>query len=171
MKLKNIFVFTISLAFVLVSASSLLAQEKKIDKKDLPKAVINRFQKSYPKATIKGTSMEKEHGKTYYEIESMDNGLRKDILYTKSGKVAETEETLASNNIPDFVKSPVMKKYPECEINRAEKVSSGKTVSYELVIKQGEQKHAVVLDSKGNITKVEKMKKENEAVKEKEDND
>ena len=93
----------------------------------------------------------------------------------KEGKVEEIEETLASNDIPDFVKNSVMQKYPDCEINRAEKVKSGKKISYELVVKSGMQRHEVVLDSKGNIQKVEKMKKENEEKEgkenEKEDND
>ena len=175
MKLKNIFVFIISLAFVFLSSSSSFAQEKKMNKKELPKAVLNAFQKSYPNAEIKGASIEKEHERTYYEIESMEGTQRRDLLYTKSGKIAEIEETLALNDIPDFVKSSVMKKYPECEINRAEKVSSGKTISYELVVKQRDHKHELVLDSKGNIKKVEKMKKENEEKEgkeiEKEDND
>lgn len=51
MKSKIIFVFIISLAFVL--AGSLSAQEKKIDKKNLPIAVLNSFQNSYPDAAIK----------------------------------------------------------------------------------------------------------------------
>ncbi len=161
MKLKNIFVFSVSLVFVLLSASLLFAQEKKIDKKDLPKDVLTSFQKSYPNATIKGTSIEKEHGKTYYEIESLDGSRHRDLLYTKTGKVAEVEETLASNDIPDFVKSSVMKKYPNCEINKVEKVTSGSKINYELVVKQGEQKQEVVLDSKGNIKKMEKMEKKN----------
>ncbi len=175
MKSNNIFVFIISLVFILLSTGSLSAQEKKIDKNDLPKAVLNTFQKKYPDAVIKGTSIEKENGKTYYEIESIDGSRRRDLLYTKSGKVAEIEETLASNDIPDFVKSSVMKKYPNCEINKAEKITSGKRISYELVVKQGIQKQEIVLDSKGNIKKMEKMKKENEEKEgkenEKEDND
>ncbi len=81
------------MAFILVSTDSSFAQEKKIDKNDLPKAVLNAFQKRYPNAAIKGTSIEKENGKTYYEIESIDGTRRRDLLYTKSGKVAEIEET------------------------------------------------------------------------------
>ncbi|MEJ2617840.1 MAG: PepSY-like domain-containing protein [Ignavibacteriaceae bacterium] len=168
MKSKNIFVFIITLAFVLFTAGSLSAQEKKIDKKELPAAVLNTFQNSYPDAAIKGTSIEKEKGKTYYEIESIEGTQRKDFLYTKEGKVAEIEETLALNNIPSFVKSSVMKKIPNCEINKAEKVTRDKYVTYELVVEHGMHKNEVVLDSKGNIQKVKKMKKENEEKQDKE---
>jgi hypothetical protein len=117
MKLRNIFILIISFAFALLT-SSMLAQEKTIEKKDLHEAVLTSFQKNYPNAEIKGTSTEKEHGKTYYEIESMDGSQRGDLLYAISGKVAEVEETLASNNIPEFVKSSVMKKYPNGEVTK-----------------------------------------------------
>lgn len=162
MKLKNIFVFVLFAAFILLSGNSIFAQEKKIDKKELPEAVLAAFQKSYPNAEIKGASVEKEHGKTYYEIESIEGSQHRDILYTKKGKVVEVEEALASANIPDFVKNTVMKKYPECEINKAEKMTEGTKIKYELVIKQGEQEQEVVLDAKGNIQKAEKMKMKNE---------
>lgn len=111
MKSKIIFVFIISLAFVL--AGSLSAQEKKIDKKNLPIAVLNSFQNSYPDAAIKSKSIEKENSKIYYE---MDN---------------------------------------------VEKVTRDKNISYEIVDKDGRQKNEIVLDSKGNIQKVKKIKKEN----------
>ncbi len=159
MNKKNIFAVIITSIFALLFITASFAQEKKIDKKDLPKAVLTSFQKSYPNAEIKGTSIEKEHGKTYYEIESMEGSQRRDLLYTKDGKVAEIEEAMASNDVPDFIKSSVMKKYPNCEISKAEKVTSGKKTNYELVVKQGNKKHEVVLDSKGNI---QKMKKKNE---------
>ncbi len=110
---SNILRYTV-IAFVSISITSIsIAQEKKIDKKDLPKAVVESFQKSYPNAVIKGTSTEKEHGKTYYEIESMDGTQGRDLLYTEDGKIAEIEEALAAENIPDFIKNSVMKKYPE----------------------------------------------------------
>lgn len=168
MKSKNIFVLIITLTFVLLSAGSISAQEKKIDEKELPATILNTFQKSYPNATIKDVSIEKEHGKTYYEIESIEGSNQRDLLFTKEGKVAEIEETLASNDIPDFVKNSIMKKYPNCKINKAEKVTSSKKISYELVVENRMQKTEVVLDSKGNIQKVKKMKKENEEKEDKE---
>jgi hypothetical protein len=162
MKLRNFFLLTVSLAFAVLSINTSFAQEKEIDKKDLPKDVLTSFQKSYPDATIKGAATEKEEGKTYYEIESTEGSIHRDILYTKEGKVVEVEESLTATEIPDLVKNSVMKEYPKCEINKAEKVTKAGKTNYELKITKGEQKYEVVLDSKGNIQKVEKMKKENE---------
>jgi Putative beta-lactamase-inhibitor-like, PepSY-like len=149
-------------AIVLISitiTSSSHAQEKKIDKKDLPKAVIESFQKKYPKAEIKGASIEKEQNKTYYEIESVDGIQDRDLLFTKDGEVIEIEEALETNNIPDVVKGSVMKKYPDGKIYKAEKLIKKDKVSFEVVVEHSRKKSEVVLDSKGNIKKVEKKKK------------
>ena len=169
-------VIAVLLAIIIISVTS-FAQEKKIDKKDLPKEVIESFQKAYPNAQIKGTSTEKENGITYYEIESMEGVQGRDLLYTFDGKVAEIEEAIALNAVPSFVKESIMKKYPKWEISKAEKVTKGGKYNYEVVVKQGSKQHEVVMDSKGNIKKMENMKKENEEKEgkendeEKEDND
>ncbi len=162
MKLKIIYISLSIISFSFLFTVSLLAQEKKIDKKDLPKEVLTSFQKSYPNAEIKGASIEKEQDKTYYEIESMDGKQGRDLLYTKDGKVVELEETLSSNDIPDVVKESVMKKYPEGKIQKTEKLTKKDKISYEVVVKYDGKKSEVVLDSKGNIQKIEKMKNESE---------
>jgi len=51
---------------------SVTAQEKKVAEKDVPKAVLAAFKSTYPNATVRGYSREKENGKVYYEIESME---------------------------------------------------------------------------------------------------
>ena len=171
MKLKSVSLFAISFAFVLLSINMSFAQEKKIEKKDLPSAVLSSFQKSYPNAEIKGTSMEKENGKTYYEIESMDGLQRRDLLYTKNGTVAEIEEKITSENLPEQVKNSVSKKYPDSEIKSAEKTTRNSKVTYELIVESKKGKAEVIVSPNGNIQKVEKMKKENEEKEGKENNE
>ena len=168
MNLKNIFQFGAITLMSIIITSSCFAQEKKIDKKNLPKAVVESFQKTYPNAVIKGTSTEKEHGKTYYEIESIDGTRGRDLLYAKDGKIAEIEEALAAENIPDFIKNSVMKKYPKSKIHKVEKLTKGNKISFEAVVEHDGKKSEVVLDSKGNIQKMGKMKKGNEEKEEKE---
>ncbi len=72
MKTRNFLIIIFSLLFSFAAVNNSFAQEKKISKNDLPDAVVKSFQAKYPKAEIKGTSVEKENGHTYYEIESMD---------------------------------------------------------------------------------------------------
>jgi len=64
-------------------------ENKAPDLKILPAAVLDAFKTAYPKAVIKGTSKETEKGVTYYEIESVDGKLNRDLLYTADGKAAE----------------------------------------------------------------------------------
>ena len=171
MKTKNVFQFGAITLMSIIITSSCFAQEKKIDKKDLPKAVVESFHKSYPNAEIKGASTEKENGKTYYEIESMDGTQGRDLLYTKDGKIAEIEETLAAEHVPDFVKNSLMKKYPKSTIHKVEKLTKGKKISFEAVVEHDGKKSEVVLDSKGKIQKMKKENEEKEGKESKEENE
>ena len=58
-------------AIIAVSAISLLAfiksDEKKIERKDVPKPVLEAFQKTYPNAKVKLYTVETEDGKKVYE--------------------------------------------------------------------------------------------------------
>jgi hypothetical protein len=64
----------VRLGFVTVIVSLLsftaFAQEVKLKKKQVPRAVISAFESAYPQATIRGFAREKENGKVYYEVES-----------------------------------------------------------------------------------------------------
>ncbi len=171
MKTKHFISFLLSIFIMSSFLISSYAQEKKIDKKDLPAKVLAAFQKSYPKAEIKGASTEKEHGKTYYEIESMDGTQARDLLYTKDGKVAEIEEAYAADNIPDFITKSIMKEYPNSKIHKVEKLTKGNKISYEAVVEHNDKKSEIVLDSKGNIKKMEKKNEEKEGKESKEENE
>jgi len=67
----------------LVAALSLttiaVAQEKKIQRADLPPAVEKTVVAQSQGATIKGFSQEKENGQTYYEAEMTIGGHSKDV--------------------------------------------------------------------------------------------
>ena len=166
------------LIFVTIfAASNLLAQEKRIKEKDLPAAVTKAFHTEYPAAKIMGASTEVEKGVTYFEIESLDGKVRRDLLYTFEGKRNEIEETLAHDKIPDFVKTSIIKKYPKYEIKRAERVTSNNNkITYEVLVEIGHKRAEVMINKDGKIIKAENLKEEKgekEGNKEKEgyDND
>ena len=162
--LNNRFVVSLSLvacvAFLLVG--SVMAGEKKITKKELPGTVLNAFERAYPKATIKGLAREDEDGKTCYEIESLDGKTRRDILYFANGKVAEIEEVVGENALPDAVKAAVTKEFPKGKISKAEKLTHDSVVEYEIHIMSGKIKHELVLDPGGKVVKKENEKEEDE---------
>src|SRR5512140_1895314 len=100
MKLTFGFTFTVVMTTMLFGLSTCVhSQEKKITEKDLPAAVKSAFHKSYPHATIKGLAKETENGKTYYEIESIDGKLHRDLLYTPEGDAYEIEETISPGKL------------------------------------------------------------------------
>jgi len=135
--------------------ASTIAGEKKITKKDLPNAVLTAFEKTYPKAVIQGLSKEEENGKTVYEIESLDGKTRRDLLYSPDGTVAEIEEVMAANDLPEAVKATVGKEIPKGTILKAEKLTRASITEYEVVVSSGNTKHELVLDPTGKLLKKE----------------
>jgi hypothetical protein len=102
---------------------------------ELPAAVKDAFKKSYPKATIRGTAKETEDGKTVYEVESVENGKARDLMYNADGTVISIEEEMNAADLPAPVAAALKKLYPKATISVAEKVTEGKTIQYELQIK------------------------------------
>jgi hypothetical protein len=149
------FVVSLSLvvSFVFLCAGIVMAGEKKITKKELPGAVLSSFEKAYPKATIKGLAKEDEDGKTCFEIESLDGKTKRDILYSADGKVAEIEETVAENELPDAVRATVHKEFPTGRIAKAEKLMRGSVIEYEIHVKTGKTTHGIVVDPDGKVVK------------------
>ena len=125
--------------------------EKKIALKDVPPAVREAFAKSYPHAEAKAASSEVEHGVTYYEIESLEGSVHRDILYTEDGKASEIEESVKASTLPAAVKEGLERSYPNCKVLRAETSTRESTTNYELVILSGKARHEIVIDGSGKI--------------------
>ena len=129
------------------------AENKAPDLKILPAAVLDAFKTAYPKAVIKGTSKEKEKGVTYYEVESIDGTLSRDLLYTADGKAAEIEEAVAPESLPAAVQQALTKAYPGCNILKAEALTKGTQKMFELRIRVNDKKQGVTIDPSGKIIK------------------
>lgn len=141
----------VCLIFCLVFAFTSLAQEKKISRKDLPRPVLDAFEKAYPKATIKGLSMEKENGKTYYEVESVEGTTTRDLLYLPDGTIVEIEEGIAMADLPTPVKEAIVAKYPKGRVDKAERTTRGPAVSYEMRISFSGKSIEVSFDPAGKL--------------------
>ena len=125
----------------------------KADLKILPPAVLAAFKTSYPHAVIKGTSKETEKGVTYYEIESVDGKMNRDLLYTADGKVAEVEESVAPGALPAAVTQALAKAYPGYKILKAEDLTKDGRKLFELQIQVKDKKIGVTIDRAGTIIK------------------
>lgn len=176
MNKSRFFLFTTSVfVMAMLICTTVIANaqsEQKIKAKDLPGAITAAFQKAYPNAKIKGTSKEVENGKTMYEVESVDGKINRDLLYNADGTCAEIEETIPVKALPGGVADALKKGFPKGKVMKAEKLTKGETVQYELVVQSGKEKHEVVFDAKGAIVKDTKMKaKAKEEKEEKEENE
>jgi Putative beta-lactamase-inhibitor-like, PepSY-like len=143
------------LATIAVSLLSLaaVAQEKKITARAVPAAVIQAFKTAYPNATIRGYAREKEDGKVFYEIESREGDMSRDVLYNPDGTVAELEESVAVTDLPAEAQETLHTKYPKAAIAKAERTTAGDKVTYEVHLKQGRKLFAVEFDSSGQVLK------------------
>jgi hypothetical protein len=141
-----------------------VSAEKKIARKDVPAAVMSAFQKAYPKAEIRGTNQETEDSTTYFEIESRDGKVKRDILYMVDGSVKEIEESISKSELPAAIQDAIAKEYPKGSIRKGERTTRDNAVEYELIVQTGKDKMEVVLDESGKIVKTKKL-----ATKEEED--
>ena len=101
----------------------------------LPATITTAFKKSYPNATIRGTAKETEGGKTVYEVESVDKGQARDLMYNVDGTVISIEEEMNAADLPAQVTAALKKLHPKATITAAEKLTEGTKIEYELQIK------------------------------------
>jgi hypothetical protein len=159
------------LASLLTLALACNAEDKetKITLKDIPAAVLSAFHKSYPKAEIKGVAKETEKGGTYFEIESVDEGISRDLLYLADGTVAEIEEAVDPANLPAPVKAAVANKYPKGKIVKAEKTMRDALTTYDLRIVSGKMNVNLVVTPDGKLISVKESGDEHKEVPDAED--
>lgn len=124
-----------------------------VDLKILPPAVLNAFKTAYPKAVIRGASKETERGVTFYEVESVDGKMNRDVLYTAGGKAVEVEESTAPGALPAAVLKALDEAYPGYEILKAEELTKDGQKLFELQIQVNGKKTGVTLDATGKIIK------------------
>jgi hypothetical protein len=152
----NLSLITLMLALLWSSATVTASASEKneaAEKENVtaPQAVMAAFHKAYPKASIRDVSTETKDGKSYYEIESIDGDMHRDLLYTPDGKVFEMEEQIAVSDLPAAVSASLKKEFPKGEPKKAERITRDKVVEYEVLLENGEKQMEVLLDSSGTI--------------------
>lgn len=122
------------------------AQEKKIQRADLPPAVEKTVAVQSQGATIKGFSQEVENGQTLYEAEMTVNGHSKDVNIDANGAVVEVEEQVELDSLPAAVKDGLQAKAGKGKITKVESITKhDKLVAYEAqVITDGKKSEVQV---------------------------
>ena len=143
---------------VFLSCSTAIAGEKKISKKEVPAAVLKSFTATYPHAKAHAYAKETEEGETFYELETTEGMVKRDILFKADGTIAEVEEMLTKENIPDAVSKTLAAEFPKGKILGVEKTTKGTDATYEAHLMNGKEKLEVVLSGDGKIQKKEVVK-------------
>lgn len=126
------------------------AQEKKIQRADLPPAVEKTVAAQSQGATIKGFSTEKENGQTYYEAEMTVSGHTKDVTIDANGAIAEVEEQVAFDSLPTAVKDGLQAKAGNGKILKVESITKhNKLVAYEAKVQTAGKKSEIQVGPDG----------------------
>jgi hypothetical protein len=133
MNLSRLFVrLALTASVVSMLTCSVLAQEARLKKKQVPRAVIAAFQSAYPQATMRGFAREKENGKVYYEVESIEGQTTRDVLYNADGTVAEIEEGIAVGDLPAAAVEGLRANTPEPLLPKQRRLRAATSLSMKL---------------------------------------
>ncbi len=131
-------VFTVAL---LLTAA--LAAEKSIKQADLPEAVRAALPAQTAGAEIKNVIKETAKGKTTFEIETVKNGLTRDLILSPTGAVLEIEEQVALESIPAASRAALEAKAAGAKIEKVEALTKNGKVSYEAAISRNGKKSEI----------------------------
>jgi len=136
--------------FAAVLTTAAFAQEKKIQRTDLPPAVEKTVAAQSQGATIKEFSQEKENGQLLYEAEMTVNGHSKDISIDASGAIVEIEEQVSLDSLPAAVKTGLQAKAGAGKIVKIESITKhDKLVAYEAQVRTAGKKSEVQVSPQG----------------------
>jgi len=155
MKTKIFVAVVIGSSLALLGAAK--AAEKELSKSQVPKAVIEAFEKAHPGAKDVEFEEETFEGKTAYEVEYKENGKEYEFLYSPDGSLLEKEEDIDLKALPEPIVQAVTKAYPKAKIKEAEKIMKpdGTVTGYEVEIKEAGKEIELELDVNGKILKTE----------------
>jgi uncharacterized membrane protein YkoI len=141
----------VSVLLAISLSGSVVAAEKKIQRKDLPAAVQTAVQQEESNgATVKNIVAEKEGGRTVYEVEMTVRGHTRDLLFDAGGTVIETEEEVSLDAVPAPVKAALEARGT---VVKVEVVTKGANVTYEGQIEKNGKKSEVAVDAAGRRIK------------------
>ncbi len=130
---------------------------KAMEAKDLPMTVMNAFKKGYPDTKIDRAWTEKQGDMTVYDVKIMQGDKPMTVVYDKDGNLVETREMIKPTMLPADVTSTVKKAYPNCTMERAEKIMRGKTVEYGVRFRQKGEGYSMVYSPEGKMIRSQKM--------------
>lgn len=119
-----------------------------IPQSQVPSLVVNEFKKSQPKATDIEWEMDGDLYVVEFETKKSKNH---EIWYNETGKEVKRKEEISKDHLPEQVLAKIKSDFQNYEINEAEKITEGKTLTYsvefEIEEEGGEEKELEVIFS------------------------
>lgn len=120
--------FFLVLTLLASALNSAQAQEKKINRSELPAVVEKTVEAQAAGASLRGFSKETENGRVLYEAELTMNGHSKDILIDETGKVVEVEEQVDIDALSPSVRNALLTKAGTGKIVKVETLTKNHTL-------------------------------------------
>ncbi|MGO4209731.1 hypothetical protein AB4Y89_20975 [Terriglobus sp. 2YAB30_2] len=128
---------TLLAAATLTTTITAAAQEKKITKDQLPAAVLATIDRETSGAIIKGYATEREHGKLFYEVETVVNGHTRDLQIAPDGTLTEVEEEVVLESLSGDVRTGLLARAKGARIVKVESLTKqGTLVAYEAAVEK-----------------------------------
>jgi hypothetical protein len=148
MPFRLVILSALSCCILFLSAS---AQDRPLRKTDLPKAVIDAFEKNYAAVKEPNFAEKIRDKKAFFQATYNDNGKKFQVLYAGDGTLIEKEEQVAMTDVPQAAIDAIKKDYPKADIRNADKVMKpdGGVIGYDVDITDGMDRWELLIDASG----------------------
>jgi hypothetical protein len=144
-------ILSLIIAQLFLLSGTIAAQEKQLQRSDLPAPVQKTTDTQSKGATVTGYKKETEAGKPAYEVKMTINGHSKDVTIDPSGALLEIEEQVALETLPAAVRDGLQKKAGAGKITKVESITKhGTVVAYEAKVLTAGKKSEVQVGPDGN---------------------
>ena len=160
--MKAITSFVLLIVFIVAFALSSCEkgeQEKLVTEKEIPQAVFQAFNNSYPGAIIKEYAKETEEGNEFFEISGEFEGRIINAVYNPDGSVLAIEEVIPTESLPEIVQQGLAREIQQFSIKLVEKVEKeGKTLYEIRLLNDEDQKEYELQFSEDGVLVAKELK-------------
>lgn len=136
---------------ILIFTTLALAGEHTLEPTALPAAVTTAVQARYPGAVVAAAA---QQGKEYEATVTVGER-HLDLAFAADGTWLEEEERVSVEALPAAVTTALDSRWKGWTVARAERATTPKGTTYEVVVKSGERSAEVVLTDAGVVKRVE----------------
>jgi len=131
------------------------SDEREITDTEVPIAIIEAFNKAYPKAIVSEYREEVEDGTKIHEISFRHGDQKISILYSHDGLVIALEETIPAADLPWSIHDELENNFDKYQIKEIEKITKGANIFYEVVLvaesEEKNKKYNLLLSKEGRL--------------------